>query len=224
MIHFAVFADLALLALAAGNVNAIAMAETRAASVHSLTRTELGQHSHIESEVAMKLRAASSHVAPAGKTARCSGRIGLEKVDTGSSNSSPEIAVANTAVAAVSGPAAVRRQIAGVETSVGIGVFAGTGAFAVEAAGSSAAVAVAVAAVAAEQIVVVDGCNFAGHVAATGPDGFAGSAVAVGSRRKVRPWVAAAASGRPARSPSAPARTSHIAHSRPAGRPRMEVA
>ena len=106
-----------------------------------------------------------------------------------------------------------------METSVGIGVFAGIGAFAVEAAGSFAAVA----AVVARQI-VVDGYNFAERVAATGHDGFAGSAVAVGSRRKVRPWVAAAASGRPARSPSAPARTSHIAHSRPAGRPRMEVA
>ena len=128
--------------------------------------------------------------------------------------------MANT-VAVVSGPAAVRQQIAAVETSVGIGVFAGTGAFAVEAAGSSAAVAVA--AVVAEQIVVVDGYNFAGHVVATGPDDFAGSAVAVGSRRKVRPWVAAAASSRP-RSPSAPARTSHIAHSQPADRPRMEAA
>ena len=78
MIHFAVFAYLASLALAAVDVDAIAMAETRAASVHSLARTELGRHSHIESEVAMKLPAASSHVAPAGKTARCcSGRTGL---------------------------------------------------------------------------------------------------------------------------------------------------
>lgn len=97
-------------------------------------------------------------------------------------------------------------------------MFAGTGAFAVAAAGSFAA---AVAGVA--ERIVADGCNFAEHVAATGPDGFAGFAVAVGSRRKVRPWVAAAASGRP-RSTSAPARTPHIAHSRPAGRPRREAA
>lgn len=105
-----------------------------------------------------------------------------------------------------------------METSVGIGVFAGIGAFAVEAAGSFAAVA----AVVARQI-VVDGYNFAERVAATGHDGFAGSAVAVGSRRKVRPWVAAAASSRP-RLPSAPARTPHIAHSQPADRPRTEAA
>lgn len=108
-----------------------------------------------------------------------------------------------------------------METSVDIGVFAGTWAFAVAAAGSFAAAV----AVVAERI-VVDGCNSAVHVAATEPDGFAGFAgfaVAVGSRRKVRPWVAAAASGRP-RSPSAPARTPHIAHSRPADRPRMEAA
>lgn len=125
--------------------------------------------------------------------------------------------MANTVAAAVevvSGPAAVRWRIAAVGTSVGIGVFADTGAFAVAAAGSFAA---AVAEVA--ERIVVDGYNSAVHVAATGPDGFAGFAVAVGSRRKVRPWVAAAASGRP-RSTSAPARTPHIAHSRPAGRPR----
>lgn len=82
MIHSAVFAYLALLARAAVNVDAIAiaMAVTRAAvaSAHSLTRIESDRHSHIESEVAMKLPAASSHVAPAGKTARCcSGRTGL---------------------------------------------------------------------------------------------------------------------------------------------------
>lgn len=225
MIHFAVYADLVLPApAAAGNVNAIAMAGTSAAvaSVHSLTRIWPGRCWHFGSEVAMRLQAASSHVAPAGRTARYSGRTGFAKVDIGSSNSVPEIAVANTVaavVAAVSGPAAVRRRIAAVETSVGIGVFAGTGAFAVEAAGSSAAVA----AVMAGQI-VVDGCNFAGRVAATGPGGFAADfAVAVGSRRKVRPWVAAAASSRP-RSPSAPARTPRIAHSRPADRPRTEAA
>jgi len=223
MIHFAVFANLVLPAPAAAeNVNAIAMAGTSAAvaSVHSLTRTWPGRRWHIGSEVAMKLQAASSHAAPVGRTARCSGRTGFGKVDIDSSNSVAEVAVANTAaaVAAVSGPAAVRRQIAAVETSVGIGVFAGTGAFAVEAAGSFAAVAVVV------ERIVVDGCNSAGHVAATGPDGFAGgSAVSVGSRRKVRPWVAAAASSRP-RSPSAPARMPHIAHSRPADRPRTEAA
>jgi hypothetical protein len=112
-----------------------------------------------------------------------------------------------------------------VATSVvGIAVFAGTGAFAVAAVGSSAAVAVAVAAVVAEQIVVVDGYNFAGHVAATELDDFAGFAVAVDSRRKARPWVAAAAASSRPRSPSAPGRTPHIAHSRPADRPRMEAA
>ena len=226
MTRFAAFADLALLALAAVDADAIAMVEARAAvaSVHSLTHVETGRRSRIGSEAVMTRPAASSHVVLAGKTARCSGETGFGQVDIDSSNSVPGIAVANTvaaaAVAAVSDPAAVRRQIAAVETSVGIGVFAGTGAFAVAAAGSSAAAV----AVVAEQI-VVGGCNSAVHVVATGPDGFAGSAVAMGSRRKVRPWVvaAAAASGRP-RSPSAPARTPHIAHSRPADRPRMEAA
>jgi hypothetical protein len=82
MIHSAVFAYLALLARAAVNVDAIAiaMAVTRAAvaSAHSLTRIESGRHSHIESEVAMKLPAASSRVALAGRTARCSERTGFE--------------------------------------------------------------------------------------------------------------------------------------------------
>jgi hypothetical protein len=80
MIHFAVFVDLALLGLAAVDANATAMAETRAAvtSVHSLIRIESGRRSHIGSEVEMKLPAASSHVALAGKTARCSGETGFE--------------------------------------------------------------------------------------------------------------------------------------------------
>lgn len=227
MTRFAAFADLALLALAAVDADAIAMVEARAAvaSVHSLTHVETGRRSRIGSGAVMTRPAASSHVVLAGKTARCSGETGFGQVDIDSSNSVPGIAVANTvaaaAVAAVSDPAAVRRQIAAVETSVEIGVFAGIGAFAVAAAGSFAA-AVAAVAVVAERI-VVDGCNSAVHVVATGPDGFAGFAVAVGSRRKVRPWVAAAASGRP-RSPSAPAHTPRIGHSRPADRPRMEAA
>ena len=56
MIHFAVFADLALLELAAVNESAIAMAETRAAvtSVRSLTRIESGRHSHTGFEGAMR--------------------------------------------------------------------------------------------------------------------------------------------------------------------------
>ena len=169
----------------------------------------------------MTLLAASNHVAQADRTARCSGKTvpGFEKADIDSSSSGFGIAAANTAAAAaaaVSGPAAVRRQIAVVETSVGIAVFAGTGAFAVVAAGSSAA------AVAVAGKIAVAGYSFA----ATGPDCSAGSAgcvVAVGLRRKVRPWVAAAASGRP-RWTSAPARTPRIAHSRPVGRPRMEAA
>lgn len=82
MIHSAVSAYLALLARAAVNVDAIAivMAVTRAAvaSAHSLTHIESGRHSNIEFEVAMKLPAASSHVAPADRTARCSGRTGFE--------------------------------------------------------------------------------------------------------------------------------------------------
>jgi hypothetical protein len=71
--------------------------------------------------------------------------------------------------------------------------------------------------------IVVDGCNFAERVVATVPGGSAGFAVVVGSRRKVRPWVAAAASSRP-HSTSAPARTPHIAHSQPVDRPRMKAA
>ena len=234
MTRFAAFADLALLALAAVDADAVAMVEARAAvaSVHSLTHVETGRRSRIGSGAVMTRPAASSHVVLAGKTARCSGETGFGQVDIDSSNSVPGIVVANTvaaaaaaaaaaAVAAVSDPAAVRRQIAAVETSVEIGVFAGIGAFAVAAAGSFAA-AVAAVAVVAERI-VVDGCSSAVHVVATGPDGFAGFAVAVGSRRKVRPWVAAAASGRP-RLPSAPAHTPRIGHSRPADRPRMEAA
>lgn len=195
MTRFAAFADLALLALAAVDADAIAMVEARAAvaSVHSLTHVETGRRSRIGSEAVMTRPAASSHVVLAGKTARCSGETGFGQVDIDSSNSVPGIAVANTvaaaAVAAVSDPAAVRRQIAAVETSVDIGVFAGIGAFAVAAAGSFAAAAAAAVAVVAERI-VVDGCNSAVHVVATEPDGFAGfagSAVAVGPRRKVRP-------------------------------------
>lgn len=79
MIHFAAFADLALLALAAVDANATVMTETPAAvaSVHSLTHIETGRHLHIGSEVAMRLPAVSSHVALAGRTARYSGKTGL---------------------------------------------------------------------------------------------------------------------------------------------------
>jgi hypothetical protein len=221
--RFVVFADLALLALDAVNVTAVAMAETcaAAASVHSLIRVWPGRHLHGESGVAMTLLTASSHVAQADKTARCSDKTeaGFGQADIGSSSLGLGIAVANAA-AAVSDPAAVRRQIAVVETSVGIAMFAGIGAFAVSAAGSSAAVAVL------EERIVVDGWNLDAHVAATGPgpDGSAAdSAVTVDLRRKVRPWVAVAASGRP-RSTSAPGRTPRTAHSRPVDRPRMEAA
>jgi len=209
-------------------VNANAMAGTRAAVsyVHSLTRIWPGRHLHGGSEVAMKLPAASSHVVSVGKIARCSGEavvVDFGQAGNDSSNSVLEIAVANTAAAAVdaavSDPAAVRRQIAVAEMSVGIAVFAGTGAFAVAAAGSSAAAADVV----EGRIVVVGGYNSAEHFAATEPDGSADCAVAVGLKRKVRPWVAAAASGRP-RWTSAPGRTPHIAHSQPVCRPRMEAA
>ena len=79
MIHFAAFADLALLALAAADANATVMTETPAAvaSVHSLTHIETGRHLHIGSEVEMKLPAASSHVAAPGRTARCSDETGF---------------------------------------------------------------------------------------------------------------------------------------------------
>ena len=213
-------------------VNASAMAGTRAAvsSDHSLMRIWPGRQLHGGSEVAMKLPAASSHVVSVGKTARCSGEavvVDFGQAGNDSSNSVLEIAVANTAAAAVdaavSDPAAVRRQIAVAEMSAGIAVFAGTEAFAVAAAGSSAAAAAAADDVMEGRIVVVGGYNSAEHVAATEPDDFADCAVAVGLRRKVRPWVAAAASGRP-RWTSAPGRTPHIAHSQPVGRPRMEAA
>lgn len=100
------------------------------------------------------------------------------------------------AVAVALDPAAVRRRTAAAETSVGTEVFAGTVAFAVSAAGSSAVVDVVV--VAARRIDAGGNCKQAEHLA-TGPVGVADSdfAVQVGSRRKARPWVAAAAFGRP---------------------------
>jgi hypothetical protein len=109
--HFAVFADLVSLALAAVNMNAIAMDGMLAvvAAVRSLIRIQSGRHVNIESGVAKKVPAASSHVGPAGRTARCSGRTGLEKADIDSSNSVPGVAVANTVAAAVSDPVAVQR-------------------------------------------------------------------------------------------------------------------
>jgi hypothetical protein len=213
--HSAASANLVLLAPAAENVNAIAMAVTWVAvvSVHSLIRVWHGRHLARDFAVAMTLLAASSHVVQADRTAHCSEEAvaGFGQADTDSSSSILELVEANIA-AAVSGPAAVRRQIAVVETSVGIAVFAETGPFAVEAAGSSAAVVV-------EAQTVVESCNSA----ATEPGSFAGYVAIVGLRRRVQPWVAAAASGRP-RSTSAPARTPRIAHSRPVGRPRMEAA
>jgi hypothetical protein len=141
----------------------------------------------------------------------------LGEVDIGSSNSILEIAVANIAAVAavgVSDPAAGRRRTAVVETSVGSAVFVGSVAFAVLGAGSSAAVETG-------QIVGCS-CTQAGHVVATDSVGFAGVAdfaVQVGSRRKARPRVAAAAG-----STSAAGRTPNIAHSHLADKPRMEAA
>ena len=78
-IHFAAFADLALLALAAVGANATVMTETPAAvaSVHSLTRIESGRQLHIGSEVETRLPAASGHAAPVGRTAHYSGEAGF---------------------------------------------------------------------------------------------------------------------------------------------------
>jgi hypothetical protein len=197
------------------------MAEELAAAVseYSLEHNSSGRRSHGGSRLAMKLLTVSGHVASADRIARYSGQLeleaGLGEADIGSSNSALEIAVANIAAAAgVSDPAAGRRRTAVVETSVGTVVFAENAAFAVEGVGSSAAV---------ETVQIVDySCTQAEHVVATDSVGFADVAdfaVQVGSRRKARPRVAAAAG-----STSAAGRTPNIAHSHLADRLRMEAA
>jgi hypothetical protein len=203
------------------------MAEELAAAVseYSLEHNSSGRRSHGDSRLAMKLLTVSGHVASADRIARYSGQLeleaGLGEADIGSSNSALEIAVANIAAAAaaaaavgVSDPAAGRRRTAVVETSVGTVVFAENAAFAVEGVGSSAAV---------ETVQIVDySCTQAEHVVATDSVGFADVAdfaVQVGSRRKARPRVAAAAG-----STSAAGRTPNIAHSHLADRLRMEAA
>jgi hypothetical protein len=201
------------------------MAEELAAAVseYSLEHNSSGRRSHGGSRLAMKLLTVSGHVASADRIARYSGQLeleaGLGEADIGSSNSALEIAVANIAAAAaaavgVSDPAAGRRRTAVVETSVGTVVFAENAAFAVEGVGSSAAV---------ETVQIVDySCTQAEHVVATDSVGFADVAdfaVQVGSRRKARPRVAAAAG-----STSAAGRTPNIAHSHLADRIRMEAA
>jgi hypothetical protein len=198
-------------------VDATAELPAAAAYDESLEHNSSGRRSHGGSRLAMKLPTVSGHVASADRIARYSGQLELEagfgEAGIGSSNSALEIAVANTAVAAavgVSDPAAGWRRTAVVETSVGTAVFAGNVAFAVPEAGSSVAV------VAGR---IVD-CNC--KPVATGSGGFAGVAdfaVQVGSRRKARPRVAAAAG-----STSAAGRTPNIAHSHPADKPRMEAA
>jgi hypothetical protein len=197
-----------------------------AAYDNSLEHDSSGPRSHGSSKLAMKLPTVSSHVASAGRIARYFEQLEADfgESDTGLSNLILEIAVASIAAAAaaavavavvVSDPAAGRRRTAAVETSVGTVVFVGTVAFAATESGSSAAVVTG-------RIV---GCSCkpvaTGSVGSAGVAGFADFAdfaVQVGSRWKARPRVAAAGST------SAGARRPNIAHSRLAGRPRMEAA
>jgi hypothetical protein len=192
-----------------------------AAYDNSLEHDSSGPRSHGSSKLAMKLPTVSSHVASAGRIARYFEQLEADfgESDTGLSNLMLEIAVASIAAAAavavavvVSDPAAGRRRTAAVETSVGTVVFVGTVAFAATESGSSAAVVTG-------RIV---GCSCkpvaTGSVGSAGVAGFADFAVQVGSRWKARPRVAAAGST------SAGARRPNIAHSRLAGRPRMEAA
>jgi hypothetical protein len=192
-----------------------------AAYDNSLEHDSSGPCSHGSSKLAMKLPTVSSHVASAGRIARYFEQLEADfgESDTGLSNLMLEIAVASIAAAAavavavvVSDPAAGRRRTAAVETSVGTVVFVGTVAFAATESGSSAAVVTG-------RIV---GCSCkpvaTGSVGSAGVAGFADFAVQVGSRWKARPRVAAAGST------SAGARRPNIAHSRLAGRPRMEAA